>query len=90
MGTPDPREIQNFPLDNPKAKIVLERGRLYVCEREYYWDSEAKRGRENRLYLGRIVDGVYYTTEEYRRRFKRNGELRVVEKTQNRPCWLTP
>lgn len=85
MATPDPREIQNFPLDNPKAKIVLERGRLYVCEREYYWDSEAKRGRENRLYLGRIVDGVYYTTEEYRRRFKRNGELRVVEKTQNRP-----
>lgn len=82
---PDPRGVKNFPLDNPKAKIVLERGRLYVCEREYYWDSEKQRGCENRLYLGRIVDGVFYTTEEYKRKFKRTGELRVVERPKNRP-----
>lgn len=30
---PDPKTIKNFPLDNPKAGIVCERGNLYVCER---------------------------------------------------------
>lgn len=84
MNLPDPREIANFPHGNPKAKIVQERGRLYVCDREYYWDSEAKRGRERRLYIGRIVDGVYYTMEEYRRTFKRDGSLRELALTQKR------
>ena len=35
----DPARIKNFPLDNPKAKIVCQRGVYYVCERHYYWDS---------------------------------------------------
>lgn len=80
------RSKEFFPLDNPKAKIVVERGRIYICEREYYWDSEAQLGKESRMYLGRIVDGVFYTTEEYRQKFKRSGELRVVERPKNRPC----
>lgn len=82
---PDPRSIKNFPLDNDKAKIVCERGKLYVCERRHYWNSETKKKSEERLYIGRIVDGVYYTIEEYKRKFKRDGSLRVIERPKNRP-----
>lgn len=78
MTIPDPKSIINFPLHNPRARIVCERGRLYVCERTFHWDSETKKRTEDRLYIGRIVDGVYYTIEEYKRKFKRNGELRAV------------
>lgn len=82
---PDPKTVKNFPLDNPKASIVVERGKLYVVERTHLWDSEKKRKSEQRFYLGRIVDGVYYTTADYRRKFKRDGSLRVIEKPHNRP-----
>lgn len=78
MTRPDPKSITNFPLQNPRARIVCERGRLYVCERTYCWDSKSKTQTEDRIYIGRIIDGVYYTMAEYRRRFKRNGELRAV------------
>lgn len=78
MTRPDPESIINFPLHNPRASIVCERGRLYVCERTFHWDSETQKRTEDRLYIGRIVDGVYYTIEEYKRKFKRNGELRAV------------
>lgn len=82
---PDPKTIKNFPLDNDKAKIVIERGKLYVCERHHYWDSETQKKSEERLYIGRIVDGVYYTMAEYKMKFKRDGSLRVMERPKNRP-----
>ena len=47
----DPNSVENFPLDNPKAKIVRDRGRIRVVERDYYWDKEKKRGLEKRRYL---------------------------------------
>lgn len=59
---PDPRKVKNFPLNNSLAKIVCERGKFYVCERKHYWDSTAKKSTEERIYIGRIVDGVYYST----------------------------
>lgn len=82
---PDPREVKNFPLDNPLAKIVCERGKFYVCERKHYWNSETQKSAEERIYIGRIVDGVYYSLADYRRLFKRDGTLRAVERPKNRP-----
>ena len=81
----DPKSIKNFPLDNPKAKIVCQRGVYYVCERHYYWDSTKKAGREDRVYIGRIVDDVFYTTEQYKAKFKRDGSPRIFERPKNRP-----
>lgn len=82
---PDPKTIKNFPLDNPKAGIVCERGNLYVCERQHFWNPETKKKSESRLYIGRIVDGVYYSMEQYRRKFKRDGSLRTIERHKARP-----
>ena len=81
----DPKKIKNFPLDNPKAKIVCQRGVYYVCERHYYWDSTKKAGREDRVYIGRIVDDTFYTTEQYKAKFKRDGSPRIFERPKNRP-----
>lgn len=85
MTKPDPKTIKNFPLDNPKAGIVCERGNLYVCERQHFWNPETKKKSESRLYIGRIVDGVYYSMEQYRRKFKRDGSLRTIERPKARP-----
>lgn len=76
-----PEAPPNYPL----AKVVCERGKFYVCKRKQYWDSEAKKSAEERSYIGRIVDGVYYSMLDYRRLFKRDGTLRAVERPKNRP-----
>ena len=59
---PSPSEVKNFPIKNTKAKIVLDARskRLRVVERHYYWDPIDKRGKEKRVYLGYVVDNVYY------------------------------
>ena len=76
----DPNSVENFPLDNPKAKIVRDRGRIRVVERDYYWDKEKKSGLEKRRYLGMIVDGRFYDTELYAKLFKRSGARWLVPK----------
>ena len=54
------------PPNAPLAKVVCERGKFYVCKRKQYWDSEAKKSAEERSYIGRIVDGMYYSMVDYR------------------------
>ena len=79
---PNPAAVKNFPHDNKKAKIIYDRVNdvLRVVERNYYWDPQADRGKEKRVYLGYIVDDVYYATADYRKYFKRNGVPRLVTK----------
>ena len=62
---PDPKTVKNFPHSNRKARIVNDRGRLRVVERLYYWDKEAGRGKEKRLYIGYVVGNEYFTNEQY-------------------------
>ncbi|MDO5532346.1 hypothetical protein [Sutterella sp.] len=71
---PAPAEVRNFPDDNPKAKIVSDRGRLRVVTREYYWDTEAKRGKERRKYIGYIVNGAFLSNDEYHKHLQAGGE----------------
>lgn len=73
-----PAEVKGFPIDNPKAKIVKDRGQVRVVERHYYWDKVKGRGLEKRTYIGYVVDGVYYSNEQYRAKFMRTGKKRVV------------
>ena len=72
---PDKERVEGFPLNNPKAVIVRNRGHLRVVERNYYWD---KRGKERRTYLGYVVDNVYYDNEQYRAAFTKFGKPRLT------------
>lgn len=70
-------QVKNFPLDNERARISLIDGKYYVVVREHYFDKTLKASRTKTQYLGRIVDLVYYSMEEYHQKFKRNGQLRT-------------
>ena len=73
---PKPEEVEGFPQSNRHAKIVKDHDFIRVVERHYYWDKEKGRGLEKRTYIGYVVDGVYYTMDEFRERFTRTGEPR--------------
>ena len=81
---PEPKSVKNFPLSNRKARIVNDRGHLRVIERLYYWDKEAGRGKEKRLYIGYIVDNEYLTNEQYNNLYKRDGSKRLVAKSESK------
>ena len=74
---PNPENVKNYPAD-PKAVMVSARGVIRVVIRRYFWDKEKKRGCEKREYLGYVVDNCFYSNDEYRRLFKRNGTKRLV------------
>lgn len=69
--------IKDFPVGNHKARIVEDRGHLRVIERHYYWSKVDQRGKEKREYIGYVVDGQYYTNEQYKESFTRNGKKRL-------------
>ena len=47
-----------------------------VLVRVYKYNPVTKRGDDNKLALGVVIDGKYYTTEEYQRKFTRRGNPR--------------
>ena len=78
---PNPSNVVGFPLSEKKAKIIRDPyGNFRVVVRRYYWDSADQRGKEKRQYLGYVVDNVYYSTEDYRRHFHRDGTKRCAPK----------
>lgn len=36
----DIKNIKGFPLENPKAIVVIDRKKLRVIEHHYFWDPE--------------------------------------------------
>lgn len=76
-GLPDTAAVKNFPHEVEGARIVRVKKILYVVTTRYYRENGT--GRHQYTYLGRVVDGEFFTTEQYRRLFKRNGEHRQVE-----------
>ncbi len=83
-------KIKNYPLDNPKARLYLSKrdGRkavLYVVESDYMYDPKLKKSRTYTRYLGRVVDGVYYTQAEYRKTFTKSGTLRAIPEDATLP-----
>lgn len=73
-GLPDISTIKNFPIDNPRARIVRVQDVLYVIASTYL--TIDGRHKEQRLYLGRIIDGAFVSTEEYRTKYGRKGSKR--------------
>ena len=52
--------------------------------REYVYDKELKRGSDGKtIYLGRIVDNVFYTMGEYHDKFARGGKERVPSRANS-------
>lgn len=66
--------IKNFPEGN---NITLCRSgeRLYVIKREYYVDENGKR-KDNKHYLGQVVNNRFYTTEEYKDKFSKGANMK--------------
>ena len=88
--TPRPEDVEGFPLSNRHAKIVRDHDFIRVVERHYYWDKEKGRGLEKRKYIGYVFEGVYYSNEEYRRKYKRSGKKRVVPRPDPQTCAPRP
>jgi len=74
---PDSLKVKNFPHEVDGARIIKIKQVFYVVTTRYY--RENGHSRHQYTYLGRVVDGEFFTTEQYRRLFKRNGERRVSE-----------
>ena len=77
VALPNPETVKNYP-SNPKAVMVSTHSGIRVVERHYFWDKQKKRGCEKRDYLGYVVDNCFYSNDEYRRCFKRNGSKRLL------------
>jgi hypothetical protein len=83
-------KIKNFPRDNHKARLYLckREGRkdvLYVVESDYIYEPKTKKTRTYTRYLGRVVEGVYYTQSEYRKTFTKRGTLRAIPEDASLP-----
>ena len=72
---PQPSEIKNFP-DDPAMKVFESNGTLYGGYRIRKRDPITHKQHEQKVYSGRIVDGIYYTMDEFKERFTRTGEPR--------------
>lgn len=84
---PQPSEIKNFP-DDPAMKVFESNGTLYGGYRIRKRDPITHKQHEQKVYSGRIVDGVYYTMDEFKERFTRTGEPR--QSGAELPQGLTP
>lgn len=61
---PDIKRIRNLPKDEPNARLLRNRGVLYVVSSVYTKEDGAYK--EHRRYLGRVIDGAFVSSEEYR------------------------
>lgn len=76
-GLPDAATVKNFPHEVEGARIVRVHKIYYVVTTRYYRENGT--GRHQYTYLGRVVDGEFFTMEQYCKLFKRNGERRQEE-----------
>ena len=72
----DYSSIKNFP----EGGTIQRQGDAFiVIRRKTIYDPTIGRGKDaTREYLGRVVDGVFYSREEYRLRFQKGGKPRRV------------
>lgn len=72
----DYSKIKNFP----EGGTIQRSGTgLIVIRRKTVYDPEIGRGRDaSREYLGRVVDGVFYSRDEYAQKFQKGGVPRRV------------
>jgi hypothetical protein len=67
--------LKNFPAG---GSLVKRGSHWYIAFREYFYKKEIGRESERRTYWGKVVGDTCYSNEEYRKKFKRNGQPRLV------------
>lgn len=80
---PRPEEVQDFPV-NKKAVLVREGGKIKVVEKKISWDEEKQCRVEKRTCLGYVVDGRFYSDENYRKTFKSDSNARSKRPSASR------
>ncbi|WP_406038460.1 hypothetical protein [Succinimonas sp.] len=55
-----------------------------ILQRSYYYDPRIKRTIGNRKAVGVVIDGKYLTSEEYRAKYTRQGNLRAAKPQTDR------
>ncbi len=75
---PQPQDIENFPFEIEGARPLVVSGNLYVVTSRFYKTADGKR-KEERHYLGRVIEGRYYSRDEYRATFDRYGQRRKID-----------
>ena len=66
--------IKNLPEGN-NITLARSKDRLYVIKREYYVDENGKR-KDNKHYLGQVVNNRFYTTQEYKEKFSKGVRMK--------------
>ena len=71
---PDPSQVEGFPLGIPGARMAWGGpGLVHVVLSSY--SRVNGRSVEKRKYIGKIVDGKYYSQEEYKRLFRHGRRI---------------
>lgn len=82
---PDYSHIQRFPKDPDLRVFASKDGHpIHVGYRRRIKNPETGLWSEEKTYIGRIVDGTYYTREEYDELFKRGGVPRLNPKSEEK------
>lgn len=71
---PAPEDIENFPHDRPRARVLKRGTKLYVVESVYVRDESAGRSREVRTYLGTVENGRFVPRSETKHTRRRRAE----------------
>lgn len=77
-------ENQQSSSVRPEGTYIQKcRGHCYVVAREFVYDKETKKSTEKRKYLGQMVDGVYYSKEDYKRCFRQGMKRREAPRLED-------
>ncbi len=79
---PKLEEIKNCPKDTDHVYVEVKSGRIYLVKKTRVGMYESGRPIYSSHNLGRVIDGVFYTMEEYQKTHKRTGELREPDEAQ--------
>lgn len=75
---PPIESIKDFPKHIEGAKLFYEKGILKVVVATSYWSEKSQRNLESRIVYGRVIDGQYYSNEEYRMLYTNRGRDRAT------------
>lgn len=73
---PDSLTVKNYPHDIEGARII-KIGKVFYVVTTRYFRADGK-NQHVYTYYGRVVDGEFFTTEQYKKLFNRYGQRRDV------------
>lgn len=77
--------IKGFP-DDPDLRLfgpLSDKYPQHVGYRRRIKNPETGKWSEEKIYIGRVVDGVYYSREDFDEKFQRGGKARRISKSES-------